>query len=364
MTKPSISCTYQIMKAADLQEKDWAAWEQIRLSRSDLSSPFFHPRFTHVVAGVRDHVEVALLLNGEKSVGFFPFLRDRRNTVQPSVGRLCESQGVIVREGVDWDPEELLRKAGLSAWHFDHMPASHSQLNPYFWEEKVSVFMDLSQGYEAYRTTIKNRGSSLSQVERKSRKLAREVGPLRFELHSEDDAAFQSFIQWKTAQHERTGVLPVLKTPWVYHLLDQLRKVQADDGFGGSLSTLYAGDQLIAVHMGIQNQTALHIWFPTYNVTFDKYSPGLILLLEMAKAGAEIGLQRVDFGREEERYKTNFKTGSVRTAEGAVDLRPISGRLHKQWFATKQWIRASPYREQLEWPLTVSRKLRQRIAFR
>ncbi len=358
------ACHYEAMKVAELRPEDWAAWEDILRSREDLSSPFFHPGFTQAVANSRRDIDVVILRNGSAAVGFFPFQRGRGNTACAVAGRIHEFQGVIVRPEVSWDPAELLRSAGLRAWHFDHLPVSQTPLEPYLWRKEESVFMDLSEGYETYRATVKERGSSLSQVERKGRKLAREVGPLRFEFHSTHESAFQSFLDWKTAQHNRSGYISVLHVDWINTLLNQLRTLPPEHDFGGQFSTLYAGDRLVAVHMGLRSRAALHIWFPTYNMEFEKYSPGLILLLEMAQAAAQGGLQRVDFGRTGERYKANFKTGSVCTAEGAVDLRPVFGPLRRRWFGTKQWIRSSPYRDFLEKPLIASRKLRQRMALR
>ena len=358
------SCRFDVINALDLQPKDRAAWENILCSRDDLASPFYHPEFTRALAETRGRIEVAVFRKDADAVGFFPFHRTRENTADALAGRLTEFQGAIVRPDVAWDPSSLLRCIGLRAWHFDHLPVSQTSFEPYIWRKAPAVFMDLSQGYDAYRETVKKRGSSLSQVERKSRKLAREVGPLRFEFHSTDESAFQLFLDWKTAQHKRSGYIPVLHVNWVHSLLNQLRALPPSGDFCGQFSTLYSGDQLVAVHMGLRSPEALHIWFPTYSVEFEKYSPGLILLLEMARAAAAAGQRRIDFGRTGERYKANFQTGEIYTAEGAVDLRPITGPMRKQWFKAKRWIRSSPCRGVLEKPLNASRKLRQRIAFR
>ncbi len=355
--------TYELCKANQLSDEEWSAWDQIQASRNDLDSAFFHSQLTHTLANIREDVEVVIIKNQNKTVGFFPFQRVSGGKAQAITGRLSEFHGVISSSNAIWKPEELIRKAGLKAWHFDHIPVSHNELKQHVWGESLSAFMDLREGYDSYRKELKKRGSSLSHTERKSRKLAREIGPLRFEFHSTDDEAFQNLIKWKTAQHDRTGVLKVLEVDWVYQLLDQLRKIQTDS-FGGQFSTLHAGDELVAVHLGLRSRSALHIWFPSYNLQYEKYSPGLVLLLEMAKASAEINLKRIDLGRGEERYKANFGTGVIPITEGSVDIRPISGNLHKQWFHTKQWIRSSPYRKQLEIPLTASRKLRQWLAFR
>lgn len=357
------SCEYHLCNARDLTEEDWTRWLQIQNSRSDLSNPFFHPGLTRSVASIRDDVEVVVLRNDKEPVGYFPFQRCPGNVAQAVAGRLSEFHGVISMPGIHFDPEELLRAAGLRAWQFDHLPVSQHQFEHHTWGESASPYLDLSQGYDTYRETVKKKGSSLSQVERKSRKMAREVGPLKFEFHSSDENAFQSLIQWKSKQHQRTGVLQIMKVEWVPALLNLLRQTQFHD-FKGQFSTLYAGDNLVAVHLGLRDDSALHIWFPTYNMQYEKYSPGLILLLEMAKQSAAENLKRIDLGRGEERYKVNFKTDDLRIAEGAIDIRPLSSQLRQGWFKTKRWIRSSPYRKQLELPLNACRKLRQWKAFR
>ena len=210
---------------------------------------------------------------------------------------------------------------------------------------------------------MRRSGSSLAQVERKARKLEREVGALRFEFHSQDPAVFSSLLDWKTAQYRRTRRLEILATSWVVNLLETVRQTDTP-GFGGPLSALYAGDQLVAVHLGLRSRTALHIWFPAYNLRFERFSPGLVLLLRLAEACAARGMARIDFGHGEERYKSNFKTGHIAIAEGAVGRGFLRSTLHATWYRTKRLIRSSRWRRQLEAPLVASQKFRQWVAFR
>ncbi len=353
----------RVCRADELSDAEWGAWSRIQRARPELDSPFFAPEFTRLVSGVREDVEVAVIAHGGSPVGFFPFQRGPRGVAQAVCGRLSEFHGVIAEADAPFRPGELLEACGLNSWHFDHLPVSQMQLQSCFWGESDSPYMDLSEGFDAYRTRMRSAGSSVSQAERKGRKLAREVGPLRFEQHTADAAAFESLLQWKTAQHCRTNVLQVLQIEWVRQLLERVRSCEAE-GFRGLFSALYAGERLAAVHLGLQSRTAVHIWFPAYNVELEQYSPGLTLLLELARSSADQGVQRVDFGRGGERYKRDFASGSMRIAEGAIDRRWIAGPAHRRWFQTKGWIRRSPWRQHLERPLNASRRLRQWIAFR
>jgi CelD/BcsL family acetyltransferase involved in cellulose biosynthesis len=354
---------WNVVDARRMTEPAWEAWNALQTANADLQSPFFRPEFTRCVAAIRNDVEVAMLLDGRTHVAFFPFQRGAGGRAQAVCGRLSEFHGVVSAPEARWSPRELILACGLKSWHFDHLPVSQSAFQPYLWGESQSPYASLAQGFDGYRECLRRSGSSCSQVERKARKAAREIGPLRFEFHTADPNVFAALIAWKTEQHRRTNVLAVLETDWVRGLLEMLRTIDTPD-FGAPLSALYAGDELLAVHLGLRSRTAVHLWFPAYSAERDAYSPGLILLLELARHAAERGIQRIDFGRGEERYKQNFKTHDLPIAEGSVDFRPLAGAAHRLWFQTKRWVRTSPWRAQLEAPLIASRRLRQWAAFR
>ncbi|MCA9117949.1 MAG: GNAT family N-acetyltransferase [Planctomycetaceae bacterium] len=355
--------SYRVTAASQLPEQAWSRWAEIQSGQPELDSPFFSPELARLTSLVRDDVEVATIHDGEELAGFFPFQRTRENTAQAITGRLSEFHGAVYRPGIEWSPDALLRACGLRAWHFDHLPVNQAAFSTHIWGTTTSPCMDLSQGYGAWREQVRQQGSTVTQVERKARKLEREVGPLRFEYRTPSAEVFAALVEWKTGQHERTSVLPIFRTPWVVNLLEALRTHESP-GFIAPLSALYAGDQLLAVHLGLQSRNALHIWFPSYDPEFDKYSPGLVLLLNLAEEAAERGINRIDFGRGEERYKQSLKTGDVLIAEGKVSRHSVGTAVHAAWYRTKRRIRESRWRQQLELPLTLTRRLRQRAAFR
>ena len=84
----------------------------------------------------------------------------------------------------------------------------------------------------------------------------------------------------------------------------------------------------------------------------------------LAEACAARGMARIDFGRGEERYKSNFKTGHIAIAEGAVSRAFLRSTLHATWYHTKRRIRSSRWRRQLETPLVATQKFRQWVSFR
>jgi CelD/BcsL family acetyltransferase involved in cellulose biosynthesis len=355
--------TVQVVPARQLSEEHYATWSHLQDNNPHLDSAFYAPDLTRLVASVRDDVEVAVMSEGSEAVGFFPYQRSAGGAARPVAGRLTEFHGPITRADYAWDPRDLLRRAGLRAWYYDHLPPAQPSYLTHSWSVVPSPHADLSDGFEAYERTLKERGGTSAQIRRKERKLAREVGSVRFELHTTDKRAFESLIAWKTDQYERVGRLQIFTYPWTVQLLDAIRIYQSDR-FAGVLSALYAGDELAAVHLGLRNRNALHIWFPTYARALEQYSPGLILLLHLVEHAADAGLRRIDFGPGEERYKQQFKSGDTRLLVGGVDLRFGRASLKKGWYSLNQWIRRSRYREYLEIPINATRRYRQRLAFR
>lgn len=352
----------RIISAADLTEDLIRQWKEIVAADRYLHSPFLQPEFTVAVAQVRRDVEIALIENDGQVQGLFPFQRGPGGLMRNVGSRLSEFHTPIVRAGVTPDMPELLRVGSLSWWHFDHLPIAESALQGHVWGTTNSPFIDLSNGYESYVANRKASGSSMTNALRKMRKMEREVGPLRFEYHSTSEQALQSLLRWKDEQHRRTGRLRVLQYDWLVQLLRNLKNNETTDGIG-LFSVLYAGENLVAVHLGLRSQAVIHLWFPAYDPEFEEYSPGLCLLLKLAEYGANCGIARMDLGRGEERYKANFKSGDILIGEGAVDLRPISGPLRKQWYHTKRTLRNSRWKKQFAWPMEVTRRLRQKLAF-
>ena len=74
---------------------------------------------------------------------------------------------MIARRDTVYSPVDFVRGANLNVWAFDHLIASQDAFNPVHYWLDIAPFMDLSQGYDAYREQRRNAGTSLiSQAER------------------------------------------------------------------------------------------------------------------------------------------------------------------------------------------------------
>jgi CelD/BcsL family acetyltransferase involved in cellulose biosynthesis len=363
----------QVIPVDQLCSRQLATWSEIQQADPTLSSPFFRPEYARTIASIRSDVQVAVLREGGlqegglqkggRTVGFFPFQTSRHKVAQPIGGWLTEFQGIIAERNANWCAEDLVRGSGLAMWRFDHLLATQQHFEPFHCRSYDSPYMELRGGFEAYLEGRQGGQGTYRNVLRKARKIERELGPLRFEFHTSSPRVLDHLIQWKTAQYKRTKNLQILRFPWIVELLKRLQTTQ-EKQFAGVVSALYAGDQLIAAHHGIRSSTNLHIWFPAYDRTYEKFSPGLILLLRLIEAATNEGLERIDLGKGNERYKASFKTGDVPVVLGAVDTRPVLGTLRQQWQVTKSWIRKRGGGETLDAALRVPSRIRQRWALR
>ena len=332
----------------------WTRWQEAAPS---LRSPCFRPEFTRLVDAVRADVEVAVFEQRGETVGFLPFERRPGNRAVPVAGALSDFHGVIVGPGTVWTAPQFLDGCGLVSFAFDHLLADQTAFEEHHWNRVESPALDLSEGFEAYSRHLREASASqLKRIQRRTRKLEREIGPLRCVFHETDDAIFERLVDWKRQQYRDTGVPDRFAVDWTVALLRRVLD-EKGPGFRGVLGTLYAGDTLASIDLGIASHGVLQSWFPAYNRDLASYSPGLIHLLETARHGEANGIHRIELGRGEEPYKRFFGNAGIEVAEGVVDTRPVVGWCRRTMFNTATWIRKSPLRDAFRKPARLLRRL-------
>lgn len=348
----------QAIRPEQLTADHLTAWSDLHRADTEVDNPCFHPEFALATATVRDDLEVAVIQEQGRYVGFLPFHRGRRNTATPLADLVTDMHGIVARRGLSIDAMRLLRDCRLTCWQFDHLIASQESFQPHHLAVEDSPYIDLSDGYEAYELGQRKSGTSMfSRARQKTRKLDRELGPLRFEMHTDCDDAFATLLKWKRSQLQQSGGNDTFRHRWVVELMDRLRHTQTED-FAGLLSALYAGERLIAVKMSLRCRDVISSWIPTYDAELGKYSPGLILHLEHARQAAEMGVRRIDLGRGYNQLKASLMNGSIPLALGTVESRAVSRLLTATWYRARRLAHSSSWGRI---PLTMYRKLRVRL---
>ena len=348
-------------RVEQLSSEEWAQWDTLQTSVRDLSSPYFRPEYTQLVAEVRPNVEVAVIRSGDAAIGFFPYERKRFNIAGPVGAPMTDYQGVIATPDVPITSEQLLRACGLSGYHFNHLAPGQNCFSRGVRSEHDSPCLDVRGGLKSYLERANSK--RIDGWLRKRRKLDREVGPLRLVLDCREDAVFEALLAWKSAQYRRTEAPDVFRHEWTRNLLHRCWQQQTDR-FSGWLTALYAGDKLVAAHFCLRSSTILHSWFPAYDVELKQHSPGIVLDLELIDAADAAGIACIDLGKGQSDYKQALMTGSVRVGEGAVSLGWVSHLLHDAWPQTRERIRSSGLKRPVQWLGRTTRSLRGYLAFR
>lgn len=311
------------MKASVVHPAELGAAEQLlwrSFARdSFLNSPFLSWPFVESIGRVRDDARVATFREGSRICGFLPFQLGSDNAGLPVGATICDAQAVVAPPGWIFDPLRLIDAAGLSAWRFDHLTLEQKPFLPFHHRRYRSPVVDLRAGYDTFMEEVRTNSKDLiAQVARRRRKLEREVGPVLCEWQSSDpDGDLLRLSQWKSDQYAREGTWDRFAVPWITEALALLVRSR-DPTCTGLLTSVRAGEHLVAAHFGLLGTDRLSWWFPAYNPEFGRYSPGLILLLDIIAEAARRGVRMVDLGRGEHGYKLRVTSRYYEVAEGEV----------------------------------------------
>jgi CelD/BcsL family acetyltransferase involved in cellulose biosynthesis len=305
---------FTILPASQLSADLIQVWRQLQFLNPHLSSPYFCPEFTLAAAAVRNDVKVAVIEENGKAVAFFPWQRGKAGAGAAVGGRLSDYHGVICAPQFNCDPAVLLKACSLPAWDFDHLIAAQPVFAAFHRKAAASPFIDLSDGFDAWRAKC----NAVRTEQITIRRLQRGLGGIRLETHCGNPEMLRQILSWKSAQYRRTGRKRGFDREAIA-LIDEIYRTQTPY-FSGMLSVLYAGDMPVAGHFGMRCRGELHWWFPAYAYEHARYSPGTVLLIKMAEAANSIGIRRIDLGKGLALYKDRFKSGETALAEGSAEL--------------------------------------------
>ncbi|KLU05860.1 hypothetical protein RISK_002492 [Rhodopirellula islandica] len=338
-----------VVAFSELTADDLDRWEQIRALTDDFRPPFFAARFAAAVDAVRKDVLTAVLRAKDGTPqGFFPF--HRVGGVGVPAGRfLNDAQNVIAVPGLNIDWTELARAAKVRAFNLHAIVGCDPTWVTRYHLQSVQAFRaDLGHDSEDYLDRLEHEHRTIGKQGQKTRKLGREIGPVRLEMDCRCPEILKQTIAWKRAQYQRTHILDLFLPDWTRDLIETLHANsleqpgrQADlpfahegfsnDSLRGICSVLWAGDQPVATHIGMIEQGRLHYWFPAYDPAYSRYSPGTALFTEIIRAATSHGIQCVDMGYGEQPYKKKQTGTTTQVVHGTI----TDSRWHRMAFAAE-----------------------------
>jgi CelD/BcsL family acetyltransferase involved in cellulose biosynthesis len=286
---------------------------------------------------------VVVLREDGGAVGFLP-ARITGAVAMPAGAPMCDYQGLVAGPDVHIEPKRLVEALGVQRLDFSHMLADQPTFASHARGAVTSYVIDVAAGYASYEAQRREAGSGvLKDIDKRRRKVEREVGPVRFQALASCGTAFATLLDWKRRQYLATGQTVIFDAPWTVDLLRQLHGVQGGD-FGGALFSLHIGDQLAAIQFHLRGQRTLHAWIIAHDERFERYSPGLILFQEILRWMDDTPFTTLDLGAGDYRFKQQLSNLHRPVAHGFVG-RPSPASLVR---GAQYGVRAAA--ERLPWP--------------
>jgi len=310
----------EIIRPDALSPADESLWRAMLAANPDLASPYFRPEFTRIAGGISPDAAVAVFKRDGETVGFFPH-QMRGGTVQPLGAPMNDYHGVIAFPGQAPDLATVARlldapRLRVGAWVGEASSTDARQT--------LMVAMP-AEGYDAWyaerRTTW---GKYFKDKERARRSLEAEQGPITVERNLRDPALLDQLIALKRDQYKRTGRHDIFDCGWTVDLLHALLRAEGQDDFGASMAAMYAGGNLVAVEYSLHAGGRYHFWFPVYEPSLARCSPGILLSMDTMRLASAKGYRVFDFGFGGEGYKKYF-CNATQTVREAVVMRPGLG---------------------------------------
>jgi CelD/BcsL family acetyltransferase involved in cellulose biosynthesis len=335
-----------VVRWDQLRPAQRVAWQRLRASRAEFDSPFFSLEFADAVHATRQDVWVAVIRRAQSEIGFLAF--HRIGGVAYPVGRIFnDAHHVIADRATDIDWLWLLEQCGVKAFAFHSLVGATDQFQARYAQRTIASFCaNLGDDSQQFLQQLGQQHRTIRRQPQKTRKLAREVGPVSLQVDCRDPDLLAQTIGWKRAQYQRTNILDLFTPQWTRDLLAVMHA--STSGARGMLSVLRAGDRVIAAHFGIREGDLLHYWFPCYDTDYRQYSPGTALFTELVRQASSVGIRRIDMGYGEQPYKRKQTDTITSVAYGCVSRSRLYRGWHRVSDATSILIKRVPMKEPLK----------------
>jgi CelD/BcsL family acetyltransferase involved in cellulose biosynthesis len=288
---------------SELSTRDREGWRALALAQGKLISPYLMPEFADMVDAERGDVRVVIAEENGAPVGFFACHVGADGVVRPVGAPLSDYQGFAGRSGLHVPHDALLRTLGARSLVYENWigpaPGKVSARGG-------SAVIDLTGGADAwFESRQVSHRSHFKKMDQRRRKAEREFGKVRVVFGDPLGERYAALKAWKSAQYRASGLLDLFDVSWIDAVLAGTA-ARAFGPFRGLVASLYLGEELAAVEMGMAAGGVYHSWIPAYDPRFASVSPGLLLLHGILERAQALGIERIDLGRGEQAYKAYY----------------------------------------------------------
>ena len=308
----------EVIHPAELGPGELTAWSALQDATPEFGNPLLGPGFASLVGSIRRDARVAIWRDGRRASGFLGFHRTLGGFARPIGAPFSDYHALVSRPGFG-PAAQALKAAGVRGMRLTGLIDPHGLFGEGL-ESVPAHRIDLSGGSDAYLAELwaasRNRWRNYNRY---SRRLEREVGPLRATVGDDSADTLRTLVDWKRRQLAATGLHDFTASPWVGELFRRLFGMR-EPGFGGVMISLYAGDRPVAAHFGLRQGGWFHPWLGAYDPDLAAFSPGVVHQVMAVAAAAEAGIRTYDLGPKADRSKTMFANTAVTVRLGRAGV--------------------------------------------
>jgi CelD/BcsL family acetyltransferase involved in cellulose biosynthesis len=282
-----------VVRPAELGIGEEKLWREFQSTYPVGVHHFFSLTYARAVCRADESGRVAVVEDDGAIRAFIPYRKGDDGVATALGGGQTGLEGLI-SSNASLDLRRVVRSAGLRGWRF----------------------ADLRNGYDAYvRALTASVRKRISRTATYRRALQRELGEVSFEWNSSDPSLLPLLLDWKSDQHE--SVRQWLSDPAIRTLLQDLTGSDNED-CSGVTSSLSAGSKPISIVLSLRYGHILAPWILAYDPEYSRFSPGAIEWLVLFEEAANRGVEMVDFGYGDDRYKQRFGNATYSVSGGGV----------------------------------------------
>ena len=342
----SVPARFDLFGAKQITDELRADWEVIRTGSPDLRPPFFSPAFIEAVEAARPGIQIGVASNSSGAQAILAFRNKNGDAFPPGSG-VNDAHGIVASSQARIDPIECMTAFGLSSYAFHASPPSNQLTSPFKIGSTRAYLADLTVDPNGYEHYLRSTSTTIDRQGQKTRRLQRELGPMRFEFDCRDPKMLERLIDLKCQQYLRTHTFNILGVAWIRKLLFELFENRSRS-VKGILNVLYFGQTPVALHYGMTEGDLLHYWYPVYAPEYHHGSPGTQLFLEVAREATAQGYTAIDMGYGEQAYKDKLTNVVTEMDFGLVCKSGIYRRYYGAKLAIDERLRNWKWRQHLK----------------
>jgi CelD/BcsL family acetyltransferase involved in cellulose biosynthesis len=317
-----------VRRPAALSPEEVEAWRGFCAAEPVWRNPLLGPDFAQLVGEIRDDARVAVFSRGGQPVGFLAFHQRPGGLARPIGTVFSDYHALVAAPGERIDGREALRAAGIKAFRAHGMIDPAGAFEDVAPSGKVGYLIAPGPSPEAYLKNFKaTHPKRLRNFNRLRNKLTREYGEIALVADDASPDALELLLQWKRDQFHRTGLHDVLRPHWARALMDAVF-ARREAPLRGRMITLRAGGRVVAGQFGPEANRIMHGWISSIDPACASAGPGTVLMLRLAEAMQEGGIEVCDMGPGHDHYKAPFATDRIPIGEGLARAWRPANALH------------------------------------